>query len=117
VPNRDLPQSVTSFHDNETGSYTVFDDCSGETKSDPPAIGAGGAVIKLRLVLSDAGRVIHTTVSYARPPNAAGPVPALIHSEGRNPGPARITTRDRPRRVAREPPSPGGSNMTGETRT
>ncbi|MFZ0818513.1 MAG: hypothetical protein WAM91_00470 [Candidatus Acidiferrales bacterium] len=82
VPNGDPPDATTSFNVNESGTYTVFKDCTGEMVINFPPIGTGGAVIKLRFVLSNKGRAIHTTVYSAQPPNAPGPVPALIHSEG-----------------------------------
>ncbi|MGH8266397.1 MAG: hypothetical protein ACRETH_04415 [Steroidobacteraceae bacterium] len=77
------PDGVTGFNTGEGGKYTVFEGCSGEMEIDFPPIGMGGAVIKARFVLGDGGRSIHTTVYWAQPPHAAGPVPAVIHSEGR----------------------------------
>jgi hypothetical protein len=82
VPNGDPPDSVTDFNVGEMGTYTVFPDCTGEITINFPPIGAGGAVVKGRFVLSAEGRAIHTTVYSAQPPGAPGPVPALIHSEG-----------------------------------
>ena len=90
VPNGDAPDSVTSFNVGETGTYTVFEDCTGQMEIDFPPINGGGAIIKLRFALSNEGTVIHTTVYYAKPPDmscpAGAPVPcpvaALIHSEG-----------------------------------
>ncbi|HUL19409.1 MAG TPA: hypothetical protein VLV29_09100 [Steroidobacteraceae bacterium] len=77
------PNSVSQFNTGERGSYRVFQDCTGEMEIDFPPLGMGGAVIKARFVLSDAGQVIHTAVYSVEPPNAAAPIPALIHSEGR----------------------------------
>lgn len=88
VPNGDEPDSATDFNVGETGSYTVFPDCTGEITINFPPIGSGGAVIKGRFVLSDDGRAIHTTIYFAQPPGAPGPVPALIHSEGHKIDPA-----------------------------
>ncbi|MGC2421749.1 MAG: hypothetical protein WA405_08885 [Candidatus Acidiferrales bacterium] len=82
VPNADPPDSTTSFNVGETGTYRVFNDCTGEAEIDFPPQGGGGAVIKFRFVLSYDGSAIHTTVYYVQPPGATMPVPALIHSEG-----------------------------------
>jgi hypothetical protein len=82
VPNGDPPDGVTGFNVGEQGTYTVFEDCTGEMMIEFPPIGGGGAIIKARFVLSDEGRAMHTTVYSAQPPQARGPVPALIHSEG-----------------------------------
>jgi hypothetical protein len=79
---------VTGFHNEETGSYTVYSDCTGKFEIDNPSIttpsGATvkGAVIEVKFVLSDHGRSIHTIVTSITPPGAPGPVPALIRSEG-----------------------------------
>ncbi len=81
-----MPDPATQFNTGETGSYTVFPDCTGAMELDFPPQNAGGAIIKLRFVLSDEGRTIHTEVYYVKPPNAPSPVPALIHSEGRKLG-------------------------------
>lgn len=82
VPNGDTPDPQTNFNIGEQGTYKVFDDCTGEMEIDFPPIGAGGAIVKVRFVLSNEGRAIHATVYSAQPPGAPGPVPALIHSEG-----------------------------------
>ncbi len=87
VPNGDPPDSVSDFNVGEVGSYTVFADCTGEMTINFPPIGSGGAIVRGRFVLSDEGRVIHTTIYFAQPPGAPGPIPALIHSEGRKIGP------------------------------
>ncbi len=78
-----LPNGLSHFNTGERGSYTVFEDCTGEMEIDFPPVGMGGAVIKARFVLNDAGRAIHSIVYSVEPPNAIEPVPALIHSEGR----------------------------------
>ncbi len=80
------PDPATQFNTGEKGSYTIFPDCTGKMEIDFPPQNAGGAIIKLRFVLSDEGRTIHTEVYSVQPPNASGPVPALIHSEGRKLG-------------------------------
>ena len=82
VPNGDPADPTTGFNVGETGTYEVHEDCTGWMEIDFPPVGAGGAVIKGRLVLSERGRAIHLTVYSAQPPQAPGPVPALIHSEG-----------------------------------
>lgn len=82
VPNGDPPDPTTGFGIGETGSYEVYEDCTGWMEIDFPPVGGGGAIIKGRFVLSERGRSIHLTVYSAQPPHAPGPVPALIHSEG-----------------------------------
>ena len=79
--------SVTGFHTQEKGTYTVYSDCTGTlTINFPPATSSvgtiPGAIIVAKFVLSDGGRVIHTIVTALTPPGAPGPVPALIRSEG-----------------------------------
>ena len=76
------PDALTQFNTGEQGSYQVFANCTGEMEIDFPPLGEGGAVIKARFVLSRDGHAIHTVVYFAQPPGAAGPVPALIQSEG-----------------------------------
>lgn len=75
---------LTGFHVGETGSYTVFPDCTGKAEihfPTPPG-GTSGAVISLRFVLSNGGKSIHTIVSKLIPPNQTTAVPASIHSDG-----------------------------------
>jgi hypothetical protein len=79
------PPPTPGFHDNENGSYTVNADCTGHAEIDfpiPPG-GTSGAVITLKFVLGDHGRVIHTIVTSLRPPNTppGTSVPANIHSD------------------------------------
>jgi len=79
------PPPTPGFHDNENGSYAVNADCTGHAEIDfpiPPG-GTSGAVIKLKFVLGDHGRVIHTIVTSLRPPNTppGTSVPANIHSD------------------------------------
>jgi len=64
------------FLGGETGTYTVNADCTGSGEID-----SHGAVIKLKFVLTNHGRQIHTVVSSLTPPGAPGPVPAAIHSD------------------------------------
>jgi hypothetical protein len=79
------PPPTPGFHDNENGSYTVNADCTGHAEIDFPIPlgGTSGAVIKLKFVLGDHGRVIHTIVTSLRPPNTppGTSVPANIHSD------------------------------------
>jgi hypothetical protein len=67
--------SVTGFHIMETGTYTVYSDCTGTFTINSP-----GTVITVKFVLSNQGRAIHAIVSSLTLPT--GPVTALIHSEG-----------------------------------
>jgi hypothetical protein len=62
VPNGDPPDAVTGFNVGEQGKYQVFEDCTGWLEISFPPLGAGGAIIKGRFVLSDEGRAIHLTV-------------------------------------------------------
>jgi hypothetical protein len=82
VPNGDLPDPTTNFNTGETGTYQVYEDCTGWMEIDFPPTGGGGAVVNGGIVLSDGGRAIHLTVYSAKPPRAPAAVPALIHSEG-----------------------------------
>jgi hypothetical protein len=77
------PSNPYGFHDNETGSYTVNQDCTGDaTINFPiPPHGTSGAVIQLMFVIGDGGRTLHTIVSSLTPPNTTTPVPANIHSD------------------------------------
>jgi hypothetical protein len=81
---------LTGFHTNETGSYTVFPDCTGEMEIDGPAPpdGTGGVVIKLKIVLYDGGRGIHTVVTSLTPPGSTTSVNAIITSQGQQVAPA-----------------------------
>jgi hypothetical protein len=77
------PPPTEGFHDNENGTYTVNADCTGNAEIDfpiPPG-GTSGAVIKLKFVLADGGRVIHTIVTSLTPPNTTVPVPTNTHSD------------------------------------
>jgi len=83
VPVGGPTDAVTGFHLDETGTYKVFSDCTGEAEirfPAPPGI-RSGAIIDLKFVLSDCGRKIHTIVSKLVPPGASKAVPASIHSD------------------------------------
>jgi hypothetical protein len=78
---------VTGFHDQETGTYSVYGDCTGTfTVQFPPNVSSTGTVpgakLTARFVLGNHGRDIDTIVISITPPGAPGPVPALIRSEG-----------------------------------
>ena len=78
-------RSVTGFHTEEKGTYTVYSDCTGTfTIQNPDFVGTDipGPVITVKFVLSNGGRSIDTIVTSLIPPGAKEPVPALIHSEG-----------------------------------
>jgi hypothetical protein len=80
---------ITGFHTQETGTYSVYSDCTGTfTIHFPPfTTSAGGsisgAIIVVKFALSNGGRSIHTVVVSLTPPGGSGPIPALIRSEGR----------------------------------
>ena len=77
------PPPTPGFHGNETGTYTVNPNCTGHAEIDfpTPLGGTSGAVVKLKFVLGNHGRVIHTIVYSSTPPNTTIPVPANIHSD------------------------------------
>ena len=61
---------TTGFRINETGTYTVFPDCTGMGEIDfPPR--PGGAIIKVRFVLARQGREVHEVTYFSHVP--AGP--------------------------------------------
>ena len=77
------PTDANGFHTDETGTYTVHENCTGEAEIDfptPPG-GTSGAVIKLFFVISDDGRKLNTIVTSLTPPNSTLAVPANIHSD------------------------------------
>jgi len=77
------PTDKAGFHTLETGTYTVYPDCTGIAEIDmPPPPGSTGAVISLMFVLSNHGSTIHTIVSQLIPPGSTTPVPVTIHSDG-----------------------------------
>jgi hypothetical protein len=79
------PPPTEGLHGNEHGTYTVNADCTGNAQINFPIPlgGTSGAVIKLKFVLADNGRVIHTIVYSLRPPNTPPGfmVPANVHSD------------------------------------
>jgi hypothetical protein len=77
------PKDANGFNTNETGTYAVHENCTGEAEIDfptPPG-GTSGAVIKFFFVISDNGRQLNTIVTSITPPNSSTPVPANIHSD------------------------------------
>lgn len=87
-PGFSLPTDpLTGFHTQETGTYTVYADCTGTfTINFPPAASSigpiPGAVLVAKFALSNRGRSIHAVVTSLTPPGAPGPIPAVIRSEG-----------------------------------
>lgn len=78
---------VTGFHNQETGTYTVNQDCTGNYEIDDPPITTpngqiSGAIIKVMFVLSNHGHAVHAVVSALTPPGKTATVPALILAEG-----------------------------------
>ena len=92
APPKGPTDSVSGFNTDESGTYTVNPDCTGEfTITDAGYTNSAGAgvsdgVIKVKFILSDHGRTIHTMVYSLQPPGAPGPVPVLIHSDGHKVG-------------------------------
>ena len=77
------PTASNGFHTDETGTYSVNEDCTGEAEINfptPPA-GTSGAVIKLFFVISEDGRQLNTIVTSLTPPNSTEALPANIHSD------------------------------------
>jgi len=66
---------TTGFHTGEQGSYTVYEDCTGQGEIDFPLVGSGGAIIQFRFVLANHGREIHEVVYSVTPPTGA---PAVL---------------------------------------
>jgi hypothetical protein len=77
------PTDANGFHTDETGTYSVNENCTGEAQIDfpTPPEGTSGAIIKLFLVISDDGRQLNTIVTSITPPNSTQAVPANIHSD------------------------------------
>ena len=73
--------TTTGFHTQESGTYQVFPDCTGQaTINFPPH--PGGLVLQLMFVLASHGRTLHTVVSALTPPGAPGPIPGVVvHSD------------------------------------
>ena len=84
---------VTGFHYKETGSYTVFADCTGNfTITNPDFVGTSipGPVITVNFVISNGGRAIHTVVTslvVTHPDGSTASLTALIRSDGYKVGP------------------------------
>jgi len=72
---------LTGFRTQESGTYQVFPDCTGQaTINFPPH--PGGLVIQLAFVLGSHGRTLHAVVSALTPPGAPGPIPGVaVHSD------------------------------------
>ncbi|MBS1839762.1 MAG: hypothetical protein JSS69_11580 [Acidobacteria bacterium] len=87
-PGKAPTDTTTGFHTDETGTYTVNRDCTGNfTINFPPFVTSSGAtvpgaIISVQFVLSNDGKAIHSIVSSLKLPGGLGPVPALIRSEG-----------------------------------
>ncbi len=81
---------MTGFHTGETGTYTVYADCTGAAEIQFPAPPGfrSGAVIDLMFVLGEHGRTMHTIVSRLLPPGSTTPVPVSIHSDAEKLGSA-----------------------------
>ena len=79
--------SVTGFHTQEKGTYTIYSDCTGTfTINFPPATSSVGnicgAIIVAKFVLSNGGRLIHTIVTSLTPPRRAGTSPSADSQRG-----------------------------------
>ena len=79
--------SVTGFHTQEKGTYTIYSDCTGTfTINFPPATSSvgniSGAIIVAKFVLSNGGRLIHTIVTSLTPPRRAGTSPSADSQRG-----------------------------------
>lgn len=71
---------LTGFRTQESGTYQVFADCTGQaTINFPPH--PGGFAIQYTFVLSNQGHKIHFVVSALTPPFAPGPIPVAIHGD------------------------------------
>jgi len=79
------PTDPNGFHTDETGTYSVNENCTGAAEIDMPTPpgGTSGAIIKLFLVISDDGRQLNTIVTSLTPPNSTQAVPVNIHSDAR----------------------------------
>jgi hypothetical protein len=82
VPSPDT-DPVSGFHTNETGTYTVNSDCTGNATINFP----NKIVIKLMFVVKGSGDSIHTVVSSITLPNGMSPGTPVIHSDGRKQAP------------------------------
>ena len=78
---------VTGFHNQESGTYQVFSDCTGTFTINAPST---SPVITVKFVLSDGGASIHTIVTSLTLPGMVAATPALIHSDGHRLGRIRL---------------------------
>ncbi|MGC1296049.1 MAG: hypothetical protein WA869_13525 [Alloacidobacterium sp.] len=77
------PKDPNGFNTDETGTYSVNENCTGAAEIDfptPPG-GTSGAKIKLFFVISDDGRQLNTIVTSLTPPNSTTAVSVNIHSD------------------------------------
>jgi hypothetical protein len=82
-------QSPNDFNTNETGTYRVFPDCTGQAEIDFPyavntTSGPIPKVVKLKFVISKHGEILHTVVSSLEllsPANTILTPPVNIHSD------------------------------------
>ena len=82
VPSPDT-DPVSGFHTNETGTYTVNPDCTGNAAINFP----NGTVIKLMFVVNGSGASVHTVVTSLTLPNGTSPGTPIIRSDGRKQAP------------------------------
>jgi hypothetical protein len=77
------PPDGNGFHTDETGTYTVNENCTGSAEIDfpTPPKGISGAVIKVLFVISDDGRLINEIVTSLTPPNSTTPALVNIHAD------------------------------------
>lgn len=83
VPLSGPTDPLTGFHVGESGWYKINPDCTGMAEIDfpKPSNLSSGAVIDLMIVVSNAGRTVHTIVSRLVPPGSSAGVPVSIHSD------------------------------------
>ena len=77
------PVDANGFHTDESGTYSVNENCTGQAVINfptPPG-GTSGAIINLFFVISDNGRQLNTIVTSLTPPNSTQAVPVNIHSD------------------------------------
>ncbi|HXY01468.1 MAG TPA: hypothetical protein VEI54_11145 [Candidatus Limnocylindrales bacterium] len=79
VPTPPSDHAPSGFHTNETGTYTVNPDCTGNASINFP----GGIIITLMLVVDPSGDTVHTVVSSVTLPGGGSPGTPIIHSDGR----------------------------------
>jgi hypothetical protein len=79
------PMSGSRTPGQETGTYTVYRDCTGSmvinfnVPNVPPGTSSG--VVNILFVISDGGRHIHEVVSEFTPPRSSGAVPTQISAD------------------------------------